>query len=124
MLSRIFAIVLILSILYIGSVFLLPDIADTYGHKSWNDSLRSLKSRIDTDNADFSSGWAIIDRVTDIAKPYIDESKAVTKQIQETVTTKTEQVKQAADSVEKAYKAVEWAKTDMQKLTTFGSGSR
>lgn len=45
--------------------------------------------------------------ITDIAKPYIDESKTVTKQVQETVTTKTEQVKQAADSVQKAYKAVE-----------------
>lgn len=49
----------------------------------------------------------MIDRVTDIARPYIDESKAVTKQITETINTKTEQAKQAADSVEKAYNALE-----------------
>jgi hypothetical protein len=40
-------------------------------------------------------------------KPLIDDTKNVTKQITDTVDTKTEQVKQAADSIEKAYKAVE-----------------
>lgn len=60
----------------------------------------------------------------DIAKPYIDETKNRANQIKTTLDTKTTEVKQAAESVQGAYKAVEWAKNDIQKLSTFGSGSK
>ncbi len=124
MFTKLLAFFCIITIVYIGTIFMLPEIADTYGMKSWNDTIRSLKAKLDTDNAHFGSGKTLIDGISDIAKPYIDESRAVTKQVQETVTTKTEQVKKAADSVEKAYQAVEWAKKDVQKLTDFWTGSR
>ncbi len=124
MFSKLIAFLFIIVILYIGAIFILPEMADTYGSKSWNNIVRSFKAKIDTDNAHFGSGKTLIDGISDIAKPYIDESKAVTKQVQETVTTKTEQVKKAADSVEKAYQAVEWAKNDVQNVTKFGTGSK
>lgn len=124
MFSKLIAFLFIIGIIYIGAIFILPEVTDTYGNKSWNDAVRSFKAKLDTDNAHFWSGASLMEGITDIAKPYIDESKTVTKQVQETVTTKTEQVKQAADSVQKAYKAVEWAKNDVQKLTNFGTGTK
>lgn len=124
MFTKLFALFTIVGILYTGAVFVIPETADTYGMKSWNDAIRWFKSKIDTDNAHFSSGSTLIDNITDIAKPYIDESKSVTKQLQETMTTKVEQIQKAADSVEKIYEAVEWAKKDVQKVTEFGTGSR
>ncbi len=124
MFTKLFALFILIGVLYTGAIFIIPDVADSYGMKSWNDTLRWFKSKLDTDTAHFSSGSTLIDNITDIARPYIDETKAVTKQVQETVTIKSMQVKQAADSVEKAYQAVEWAKKDVQKLTEFGSGSR
>ena len=124
MLTKLFALFTIVGIVYTGVVFVFPETADTYGMKSWNDAIRWFKSKIDTDNAHFSSGSTLIDNITDIAKPYIDESKSVTKQLQETMTTKVEQVQKAADSVEKVYEAVEWARKDVQKVTEFGTGSR
>ncbi len=53
-------------------------------------------------------------RATDIAKPYIDQSKTLVKDIQTTTATlsqeveiKAEQTKQAIESAEKAYTAVQ-----------------
>ncbi len=107
MFSRILAIGIIIVVSYTTAVFTIPDIADIYGNKSWNDTLRSLKVRLDTDNAKFGSGMSLSERAGNIAKPYIEETQAVTKQVKETVGTKTEQIKQAAESVQKAYTAVE-----------------
>ncbi len=120
--TKIFSLLLIFAILYIGGIFLFPELSDTYGSKKINNSIRDFKAKIDSDSANFWSGWAIIDKVTNIAKPYIDGSKEVTNQLKTTIETKTEQAKQAADSVEKAYKAIEWAKTDVEKLTKFWTG--
>ncbi len=43
----------------------------------------------------------------DIAKPYIEETKNTANQIKSTFDTKTIEVKQAAESVQNAVKAVE-----------------
>ncbi len=124
MLTKLFAFFTIIGILYTGAIFVIPEITDTYGMKSWNNTVRWFKSNLDADRAHFSSGSTLMDSLTDIAKPYIDESKSVTRQVQETVNTKATQVKQAADSVGKAYEAVEWAKKDVQKVIEFGTGSK
>jgi hypothetical protein len=125
MFTKFLAFLMLIGIVYIGGVFLLPDITDSYWIKSWNTTIRNLKAKLESDHpTNFSSGSTLIEKVTDIAKPYVDESKAVTNQVKTTIETKTEQVKQAADSVEKAYKAVEWAKSDVEKLTQFWSGGR
>lgn len=41
---RIFSGLIIIVVIYVLTVFLAPEVADTYGKKSWNDSIRSLKS--------------------------------------------------------------------------------
>jgi methyl-accepting chemotaxis protein len=65
----------------------------------------------------------LMQNITDIAEPYIDQTRATTKEIQTTIKTKTQEVKQAADSVKKAYDAVEDAKNNVRKISTFGTGS-
>jgi hypothetical protein len=107
MFSRVFSFLLLLSVIYLGTIFILPEIADTYGNKSWNDTVRALKSKIETDSGALSGRTPLIDRVNDIAKPYIDETKSVVGQVQTTIDTKTEQVKQASESVQKAYDALQ-----------------
>lgn len=124
MLTRLFAFLLLVGILYILGVFFIPNFADTYGNREFNTKIRSLKWEFEN----FSSGGieakSLIQSAQDIAKPYIDETKNRANQIKTTLDTKTTEVKQAAESVQGAYKAVEWAKNDIQKLSTFGSGSK
>ncbi len=50
MFSKLFSLLLILAIGYVGAVFVVPDIADTYGYREWNEKIRMLKraSELDT----------------------------------------------------------------------------
>ena len=129
MFSKLFSLLLILTIVYVGAVFVVPDIADTYGHREWNEKIRMMKRASELDASVWSG--SIMSRATDIAKPYIDSSKTLVKDIQTTTTTLSEEVgikatqtKQAVDSVQKVYTAVQWARDDMQKLTNFWTGAR
>ncbi|MBS9784433.1 hypothetical protein KGV55_03715 [Candidatus Gracilibacteria bacterium] len=47
MITRIFAFLILLAVLYIGAVFLFPSEADTYGNKEINTYIRNIKSMAD-----------------------------------------------------------------------------
>ncbi len=49
--------------------------------------------------------------------------RSTATQVKGTIETKTQEVKQAADSVQNAYQAVEKAKNDIQKVSVFQTGS-
>ncbi len=123
MLSRIIAFFILIITLYIGTVFLFPDFADTIGSTLWNEKIRNLKTSLDSATGALISEKPLMENITDIAVPYIEEAQNTTNKIQTTIETKTEQVREAADSVKKAYDAVESAKNSVQKITTFGTGS-
>lgn len=106
-----------------GSVFLFPDFTDSIGNASWNTKLRNIKNSLESASGVLITDKPLIKSVTDIAKPYIDETRTTTEKMQTTIETKTQEIQQAADSVKKAYDALEWAKNDVKKITTFGSGS-
>jgi hypothetical protein len=48
MIAKIFAILIIASIGYIGSIFLIPDLADTYGNPSLNATIRLWKVKLES----------------------------------------------------------------------------
>lgn len=94
---------------------MLPHIADQYGNKQWNDTIRALKSQSES----YSGGtMSLYENLTWLLK----ESKNTLDNAQKAIETKTIQVKETAESVQKALDAVEKAKTDLEKLSTFGSG--
>lgn len=119
MFARLFALIILVGMIYLVGVFLMPDITDQYGNASWNAKIREMKSNMESYTGSSSS---LFDAAKNTAQGYIDESKQTVNQIQTTVTEKTEQVKKATDSVQNAYTAVEKAKNDIQKLGNF-SGS-
>ncbi len=131
MFIKLFAFLILTGTAYILGVFFFPESTDTYGNKEWNMKIREYKKSLENFSSWSLEAKSLIQNVQDIAKPYIDESQKTiqevqitAKEIKTTIDTKTQEVKQAADSVEKAYKAVEWAKNDIQKLSPFGTGSR
>jgi hypothetical protein len=120
MLVKLLAFLLLIGVTYIGIVFIAPTLADRYGNAPLNKKFRSLKSASEIDTV--NSGASLYDRASNIAKPYIDESRATATQIQTTIDTKTEQAKEAAETARKAYEAAQEAKKSFDTLTNFGSG--
>lgn len=123
MLSRIFAFFILLATIYIGIVFLFPSFADSIGNPLWNKKIRNIKTTLESESGALITEKPLIENITDIAQPYIDETRSKTEAIQTTITEKTEQVRQAADSVKQAVDAVDTAKESIKKATTFGTGS-
>lgn len=120
MLNRFFAILLILITLYTLSVFLTPTLADRYGFPAYNQKIRVLKWSLERDPGNSGS---LYENIRSTTKTYVDESKSTLDQIQKTVTAKSKDVQDAALSVQEVYHAVEKAKDDFGKLTTFSTGS-
>lgn len=121
--SKLFASVLILLTTYVASVFVFPDLADRYGDIEINTQIRSLKSKLDTFGSWGLQSTSLIENAQNIAKPYIDETKNTAAQIQKTLLEKTEQAQKAANSIEKAYTAVESAKNDVKTIINANSGT-
>ena len=106
------------------SLFLAPDFTDTYGNREFNMNVRSIKWTLENFSSWGIEARSLMQSAQDIAKPYIEETKNTANQIKSTFDTKTAEVKQASESVQNAVKAVEWAKTDLQKLSNFGTWSK
>ncbi len=125
MIVRLFALILILLILGIGTIFLFPDFADRVGNPTLNASIRKLKSQ--TENIGVLSGSSnpksLMDNLSNNTTQITNEVRSTATQIKSTLETKTQEVKQAADSVQNAYSAVEKAKNDIQKVSVFQTGS-
>lgn len=120
MLSRLLSLFLIISVFYTLSVFLMPESADRYGNIILNEKIRSFKSGIDTNTG---SPASLYDQFKTTTTSYVDETRSTANQIQSTVEIKSQELQNTARSVQDAYTALEKAKTDIQKLGTFGSGS-
>lgn len=126
MFSRLFAFIILIVSGYILLVFLFPEIADQYGNKELNVKIRNIKEQslmIWSWNETPDSLWKNFSNKAEelgaSSQKIIDDSKQTAAQIQTTIEEKTIQVQQAANSVEKAYNAVNAAKTDIERLTSF-----
>lgn len=126
MFSRLLAFIILVISGYVLLVFFLPEIADHYGNKEFNSKIRTIKEQSltiwswnetpDSLWKDFSSK---AEGIRDSGQQFIDDSRKTATQIQSTIEEKNTQAQQAAESVEKAYDAVNTAKTDIERLTTF-----
>ncbi len=125
MIVRLFALILILLVLGVGTIFLFPDFADRVGSSTLNTSIRKLKHQ--TENIGVLSGssnpMSLMENFSDNTTQITNEVRSTATQIKSTLETKTQEVKQAADSVQNAYQAVEKAKNDIQKVSVFQTGS-
>lgn len=106
-------------------IFLFPEFADRIGNPTWNASIRKLKHQ--TENIGTFSGSSnpksLIENLGTNAREITNEMRSTATQVKGTIETKTQEVKQAADSVQNAYQAVEKAKNDIQKVSVFQTGS-
>ncbi len=125
MIARLFALILILLVVGVGTIFLFPDFADRIGNPTLNASIRKLKHQ--TENIGALSGSSnpksLIENLSNNAVEMTNEVRSTATQVKSTIDTKTQEVKQAADSVQNAYQAVEKAKNDIQKVSIFQTGS-
>lgn len=126
MFSRLLAFIILVISGYVLLVFFLPEIADHYGNKEFNSKIRTIKEQSltiwswnetpDSLWKDFSSK---AEEIRDSGQQFIDDSRKTATQIQSTIEEKNTQAQQAAESVEKAYDAVNTVKTDIERLMTF-----
>lgn len=131
MIAKLFWLIVLLSVSYVGAVFIAPEKADLYGNASLNATLRIWKLRLESTWSGWVSSKSLIENARDIAKPYIDESQKAVKEVQDTaveikttIDTKTEQVSKAIDSTQKAINSVNKAKEDIGNTLRFSSWSR
>lgn len=110
--------------MYVLSIFIVPDMADQYGNTYLNTRIRTIKETSLHFASWGESATSIADKVIDTGKDLIDETKKTTENIQSTVTQKSEQAKEAMDSVERLYDATKEAKKDIQNLTNFSGSIR
>lgn len=117
MFAKIIAFLILIAVVYVGSIFIIPDLADTYGNPSLNAQIRTLKGKLNTFAEKDASTKSLIDSAKGIASPYIQETRDTAANIQKTIEQKTEQVKETKASIDNAYQAVDTAKTNIQNLT-------
>lgn len=121
MIWKLISLTLLGAILYILSVFFYPQFADQYWDPEINAKIREYKNL----SLEFASGWenpiSIIDKLKNNSEDYIYETKRTYENIQNTISGKVQDVKTAADSVEKAYQAVNAAKQNIEKVVNTAS---
>ena len=120
MIARFFAFLILIWVLYLLSVFLLPDISDRIFGSGLGDKIRTFKSSLESYSG---SSESLYERLKKSTSDFVTETKDTTEHIQKTLETKIDQTEQAVESAKDAYTAVEKAKNDFQNLTTFSSGS-
>ncbi len=120
MVSRIFGSIFILCTLYVLLVFVSPNIADQYWDPSINTKIREFKNQ----SLQFASGSdtpiSLFEKIQWTASSYFDESKNTVKNIETTINTKVNQVKDATVAVENAYSGVVDAANKIKILTGTG----
>ncbi len=98
------------------TVFFLPEFSDTYGNRELNANIRKYKDI----SLEFASGSdnpeSLIEKFKTSSENYIDETKRTYETIEKTLSGKIQDVKTAADSVEKAYQAINEAKSNIDKV--------
>ena len=128
---KIFALLLLSLVGYIGGVFFFPEIVNQYGNKELNLHILEMKWKLDNFASTGSSRQSLIDSAGWVLSPYLDSAKGVIKQwqdvanqVQHTIEEKAVQAEKAKNSLENAYKAVDTAKQDFKNLSNFNSGSK
>ncbi len=120
MLSRLFAGIFIVWMLYILLIFLLPNIADQYWSKEINTKIRDFKNQSLQYASWSDTPQSLFQKIKWTTSSYFDESKNTVKTIETTVNTKVNQAKDATAAVENAYSGVVDAANKIKILT--GSG--
>lgn len=128
---KIFALLLLSLVGYIGGVFFFPEIVNQYGNKELNLHILEMKWKLDNFASTGSSTQSLIDSAGWVLSPYLDSAKGVIKQwqdvanqVQHTIEEKAVQAEKAKNSLENAYKAVDTVKQDFKNLSNFNSGSK
>jgi hypothetical protein len=117
MFARLIAFLLLCSVGYTVFVFVAPEKADTIGNKTLNTKIRTLKNVLLTQDPSLQNPKSIVEMFVSGAQNTIKETTDTYTHIETTVKEKVEQAQKTADSVQKAYDAVEQAKKDIQNLT-------
>lgn len=125
MIARFLALILLCIVVGVGMIFLFPEFADRIGNPTWNASIRNLKHQAENIGtfSGASNPKSLIENLSNNAKDMTHDLQSTATQVKNTIETKTQEVKQAADSVQNAYQAVEKAKNDIQKVSVFQTGS-
>lgn len=148
MFSKIFAIIILIVIVYWVSIFVFPELSDTYWHKNLNTKIRDIKNKSLQFASGSDSAWSLMDKVIDLSlwatsdlggiiaswsqmkdtlidtsKQFVEEWKQTIENTEQVITEKTEQAKKAAESAKKAYEAVDQAKKDFQNFTNFSGAA-
>lgn len=131
MLGKLFALLLLSWVTYVGGVFFFPEIANRYGNTGLNTHILEIKWKLDNFASTGASTDSLVHSIQWVVSPYIDDAKGIVKQwqdaayqVQKTVGEKAVQAEKAKNSLENAYKAVDTARQDFKNLSTFNSGSK
>lgn len=126
MILKLFSFLLVLFVSYTLVVFFAPEVADMYGDADVNAKIRNFKEQILSFSSGATDATSLYDKIKMTWEGYLQntqetysgiESKA--REIQLTLSGKVEDVKEAVDSVQKAYDAIEEAKKDLNKALNF-----
>ena len=120
MFSRLFWFTIIVVVLYIMLVFVAPAVADQYWDKTFNAKIREYKNK----SLQFASGSdspaSLFEKIKGTTNTYIDITKSEVNKLEQTLTTKVNQAKEAGVAIENAYSGVIDAKNKIQTLTGTG----
>lgn len=116
MIARIIALLLLLSVSYVLWVFLAPDFMDIYGDSDINAKIREYKDLSLRFSSGASTPESLVEQITRSSQVYIDETRRTYENIENTISGKIQDVQVAADSVQKAYEAINEAKSDIQNV--------
>lgn len=144
MFTKLFAFIIILVLVYILSIFIIPELADQYGNKNLNVNIRNIKDKslnfasgsdsvssiadkllnvshwiVESTKEKLASGSEIKNVVIDSGKIFIQEWKQTLENTEKIISEKTEQAKQTVDSITNAYEAIDQAKKNIQNFTNF-----
>jgi transcription elongation factor GreA-like protein len=100
MFTKLLAFIVLFSTLYVIGVFLFPELYDTYGNKTWNSHIRTIKEVLEKDHLETMTGETLIEKIRNNVNPYIEKTQEGIGHIESTIETKVEQTKQAIESIE------------------------
>lgn len=132
MIGKIFASLILISVLYVFGVFFAPNLSDTVAEKlgiiSVNTTIRSLKTGADTTSdtlLQLKDASGAINNVRDIvnqANEKINQTSQTINNLRQMGEEKVEQAQKTADSIKKAGEAIGEVQANISTLTTL-SGS-
>ena len=120
MFSRLIGLIAVIGFSYLLLVFALPSIADQYWDKDINAKIRNIKDASLQFASGSDSAESLLGKIKNTATPYIEDTQKTVQDLNSTITSKVNQVQEAATAVQSAYSGVIDAKNKIQGLTGTG----